>query len=80
MLLSTCPVTYYLKIDYYRWIVFQDKLNGKVYSGVNARAMLALPDQEVKVNPASHNAFDIFVQSTSTNRKLIKGTKLLVLK
>jgi len=68
------------KIQSYKQVCIQDKMNGKVYSGVNARAMLALPNQEVKVNPASHSAFDIFVQSTSTNRKLIKGTKLLVLK
>lgn len=68
------------KIQSYKQICIQDKMNGKIYSGVNARSMLALPNQEVKVNPASHNAFDIFVQSTSTNRKLIKGTKLLVLK
>lgn len=42
--------------------------------------MLGLPDFEVKVNPASYGQYDIFVQSTSVNRKLIKGTKLLVLK
>lgn len=68
------------KIQNYKQICVQDKVTGKVYSGVNARNLLNLPNQEVKVNPASHGTFDIFVQSTSTNRKLIKGTKLLVMK
>lgn len=68
------------KIQSYKQICVQDKVSGKVYSGVNARNLLNLPNQEVKVNPASHGTFDIFVQSTSVNRKLIKGTKLLVIK
>jgi acetolactate synthase regulatory subunit len=68
------------KVQAYKQICIQDKITGKVYSGVNARHMLNLPNQEVKVNPASHGAFDIFVQSTSVNRKLMSGTKLLVLK
>lgn len=68
------------EVQSYKQICIQDKVNGRVYSGVNARALLSLPNQAVKVNPASHNTFDIFVQSTSVNRKLIKGTKLLVLK
>jgi len=68
------------KVQSYKQIAIQDKVNGKIYSGVNARTMLNLPAQEVKVNPASHGTYDIFVQSTSFNRKLIKGTKLLVIK
>lgn len=61
-------------------ICVQDKLNGKVYAGVNARNILGLPPHEIKVNPATHGNHRLFVQSTSTNRKLVKGTQLLVLK
>jgi hypothetical protein len=68
------------KIQGYKQICIQNKRNGQVYTGTNARNLLSLPDTEVKVNPASHVDFDIFVQSTSTNRKLAPGTKLLVLK
>lgn len=51
-----------------------------VYTGKDARTLLKLPaDYEVKVAPADHPDYDIYVQSTSTNRKLIKGTKLLLL-
>ena len=50
-----------------------------VYTGNDARTLLGLPDHEVKVAPASHPDFWIFVQSTSVNRKLMPGTKLLIL-
>lgn len=68
------------KIQPYKQVCIQDKLSGKVYSGTNARQMLKLPATEVKVNPTTHNKFDIFIQSTSVNRKLLQGTKLLVIK
>lgn len=64
----------------YKQICIQNKKNGKVYSGTNARSILKLPDSEVKVSPLTHGEFDIFVQSTAPNRKLIGGTKLLILK
>jgi hypothetical protein len=50
-----------------------------VYTGNEARSLLGLPDHEVKVAPSSHPDFWIFVQSTSVNRKLMQGTKLLIL-
>jgi hypothetical protein len=52
---------------------------GDVHSGQAARQLLGLPDYEVKVKPADHPDYSIFVQSTSTNRKLLRGTSLLVL-
>lgn len=68
------------KVQGHKQICVQNKLNGKVYGGSNARRLLGLPDYEVKVEPASHPDFDLFVQSTSTNRNLVGGTKLLVMK
>lgn len=67
-------------VQAYKQICIQNKTNGKVYSGTNARQMLGLPNYEVKINPAQHPDFDLFVQSTSLNRKLVAGTKLLVMK
>lgn len=68
------------KIQNHKQVVVQNKVNGKLYSGTGARTLLGLPDYEVKVSPADHDKFDIFVQSTSANRKLVAGTKLVVLK
>lgn len=51
-----------------------------VYSGRQARDLLGLPDYEVKVDPSFNKDYDIFVQSTSVNRKLMPNTKVLVLR
>lgn len=48
-----------------------------VYGGQEARDMLGLPTHDVKVRPGNHGEWDIFVQSTSTNRKLVRGSKLI---
>lgn len=53
--------------------------NSKVYTGNEARDLLGLPDEHVKVKPNDYPGYEIFVQSTSVNRKLIAGTKLLIL-
>lgn len=66
-------------VQAYKQICIQRKDNGKVYSGAAARQLLGLPDTEVKVIPASFGDFLIYAQSTSSNRKLLKGTSVLVL-
>lgn len=50
-----------------------------VYTGPTARKLLKLPDHDVKVAPNFNPEYEIFVQSTSNNRKLMPNTKLLVL-
>lgn len=50
-----------------------------VYTGDATRDILGLRNYDDKVKPGSHSDFDIFVQSTSVNRRLIGGTNLLVL-
>ncbi len=68
------------KIQSHKQICIQNKLNGKIYYGQEARNLLGLPAQEVKVSPINFSNFDIFISSTSINRKLIAGTKLIVMK
>lgn len=51
---------------------------GKIYVGPAARQILGLPDMEVRVKPEGNPLYDVFVQSTSTNRLLIEHTDLLV--
>jgi hypothetical protein len=68
------------KVQNHKQVCLQHKTTGKVYSGAQARDLLGLPNYEVKVGPLTHSTdYDIFVQSTSGNRKLIAGTKLLVM-
>lgn len=67
------------KIQNYKQICVQEKSTGKVYGGADARGLLGFPDYEVKVEASMHPKYNIYIQSTSLNRKLIAGTQLIVL-
>lgn len=57
------------------------EMKGDVYTGPAARSVLGLPtDHSVKVSPSQKADCTIFVQSTSYNRNLIGGTRVLVLR
>lgn len=61
-------------------IAIREKSTGLVYSGATARDLLGLPrDIDVRVKPDVNPEYDVFVQSTSVNRKLLRNTDLLVL-
>jgi len=66
-------------IQNYKDIIILDKNSGRVYGGLDARNLLGLPNFDIKVSPGDFDKYDIFVQSTSVNRKLLAGTKLVVL-
>lgn len=68
------------EVQGYKEICIQNKISGYVYHGQQARDLLGLPATTVKVAPAAIDKFNIYIQSTSVNRKLMPGTKLLVLK
>lgn len=57
-----------------------DRQTQNVYQGVYARALLGIPETNCKLAPDYNGRFDVFIQSTSLNRKLISGTKLLILR
>jgi hypothetical protein len=67
-------------IQDYKDVMVRNTISGKVYAGDNLRSLLGLPDNTVDVDPGQHKTWDIFVQSTSLNRKLIAGTSFLVKK
>jgi hypothetical protein len=67
------------KVQDYKQIIIRDIKSGRLYTGDNARLILGLPDYEVKVKPGDFQNFDVFVQSTSVNRKLVGGTDLVVM-
>lgn len=63
----------------YKQIAVRDKLKGTVFSGFSARDLLGLPQTgEIKLAPGNHGQYDIFIQSTSINRKLVENTNVLV--
>lgn len=60
-------------------IALYEREKHTVYVGREARTLIGLPDCEVKVRPTTHPKYAIFVQSTSTNRKLLSGQRVLLL-
>ncbi|MGW1787747.1 vWA domain-containing protein [Streptomyces tubercidicus] len=67
------------KIQARKRIAVLEKKTDRVYTGPEARALLGLPDTEVRVKPDHNDDFTIFVQSTSVNRKLVPSTRLLLM-
>ena len=63
----------------YKQMALYDKNTRKIYSGtINVRSLLGLPlSGTVKLIPGNHSNYEIFIQSTSTNRKLVGGSKML---
>ena len=71
----------------YKEIILMDRETGDLFSGSQARDMLELPPQcdggkdpmreDAKLAPVSLDKFYVFIQSTSANRKLLKGTTFL---
>ena len=65
-------------IQEYKEVVLRDKATGDMFSGEKARQMIGLGmGERARVKPAYLDQFDVFVQSTSYNRKLIGGTRFL---
>lgn len=66
------------KVQSYKEIIIRDKNTNAIYGGKAARQMLGLPfNSDVRLAPDKSGKFDIFIQSTSVNRKLSKGTQVL---
>jgi hypothetical protein len=59
-------------------VLIRDRFSGEVYTGPEARKIIGLPDYTVKVTPGQHGNFDVFVQSTSTNRNLPVGSSVII--
>lgn len=59
-------------------IIIKDTTTNKYYGGSAARALLGIDNTNVKLKPGYQGKYDVFVQSTSVNRKLIPGTTLII--
>jgi hypothetical protein len=66
------------KVQDHKNICLCDRATGAIYSGTAARDLLGLPHNGL-ITLAPHNLgnYDVFVQSTSVNRKLVGGTTVL---
>lgn len=60
-------------------IAVVDIKTDQVYTGPDARHLIGLPAMNVRVKPDHNPQYKIYVQSTSVNRKLIAGTRILIM-
>jgi len=68
------------KVQHHKEVVLVDQKTGDMFSGEKARQMIgAKPGVECRVRPGTGDlkGYDVFIQSTSNNRRLIGGTKFL---
>jgi hypothetical protein len=68
------------KVQAYKELIIEDRSTGILYGGTEARKLIGItaqPGEVFRVTPGNHANFNLFVQSTSMNRKLVRGTVLL---
>lgn len=66
------------EVQEYKKFLIMEKGKKAVYAGDGVRNLLKLPDSgTIKLSPGNHANYDIFIQSTSPNRKLVRGTRLI---
>ena len=66
------------KVQQQKNIAIREKTSGKVYSGPSARQLLGLPSYgEIRLKPGSFGNYEVYIQSTSVNRKLEGNTNIL---
>lgn len=71
------------KVQQYKEVIIQDRKTGEMFNGSQVREYLGLSPQIAsggvteRLNSKHTADFNVFVQSTSVNRKLIGGTKML---
>ena len=67
------------RVQPYKMVALRVKTSGKVYCGEEAREILGIGQatDTVRLVPGDHGKFDVFIQSTSVNRKIPAGTEVL---
>jgi len=67
------------KVQNYKLVALRVKTSGKVYCGQDARDMLGIGQAAgtVRLVPGDHAKFDVFIQSTSVNRKIPIATEVM---
>jgi hypothetical protein len=58
-------------------VAIMEKDSKDIYVGTEARRMLGLPSDYIMIAPQDHPRYDIFIQSTSVNRKVMPRQKVL---
>ncbi len=69
------------RIQPHKKVALRDKKSGRIVAGEQVKTILGVGSNgELRIKPGNLGNFDMFVSSTSMNRKLVRGTKLLYAK
>lgn len=67
------------KVQQNKDLIIRDTNNGAMYGGAQARGLLGLPiSGDIKLAPGNMGKYEVFVRSTSNNRKLYANNAVLV--
>lgn len=66
-----------LKVQGYKLIAVRNQKTGEVFAGPAARQLVGLPSFDAKLSPDNLGEWDVFIQSTSVNRKVVAGANVL---
>ena len=66
------------KLQSYKEILVMPRGQKKLYGGDQARQLIKLPDEDVKLDIKNLSSWRLFLQSTSYTRKLVRGTLIAV--
>lgn len=68
------------KVQGNKQVAVLDRKNSQLYVGPEARKIVGLPEGDATIEPGANPDYEIFIRSTSENRHLPIGTKLLLMK
>lgn len=67
-----------VKVQSYKEVVVEDRATGEMFTGDKARELLGIPvGRDAQAKPGVLGKYRGFIQSTSSNRKLLGGTRFL---
>ena len=78
----TPGVLYYMlmkseKVQEQKKLLIRDVTSGKFYAGSKARKLVGLPSTYCRLRPGNLNGYEVYIESTSYNRKVKRGMKMV---
>jgi hypothetical protein len=61
-------------------VIVLERRTGKAFTGPDARNIVGLPAMTVRVKPDWNPDYDLYIESTSSNRKMVAGQQGVILK
>jgi hypothetical protein len=65
------------KVQTYKGILIMKRDTGEIFGGKQVRTVLGAPTGDLKIKIQNLSEYQVFIESTSSNRKLVRGTTLL---